>query len=376
MKKNNLFALAISTVMLSSCMFFSVPESTTIEAVGDEIEGVGTDQLAVVSDSYTLTAKKKSKDSDTWILQISLKLSKNSAAPLNMLTGTPVLQLVDDTKDAIEGAEMKIGEGSLDVKTLESLRSMLADSKPGQMVCSFYMHSTDKKQVKEIMKNAKGFLIRGLAGGSSSVRSFSLEGTHSMKGRVDKYPVVMQLTINGSQVTGSYYYINAQGKKTSSTLSLSGTNEGGELNLNEVTPDGTPSGHFVGSFVSGVFNGTFVNNQGKKMPFTISEGGDGDFIEDEMFGDDGEVDVYDGDGDSSIDEYLDEYERFMKRYVSYIKKVDRNDPTFAVEYAKLMQEYQELVDKCERIRGNMSTQQAERYNKINMQLMREMENMQ
>ena len=365
MKKNNLFALAISTVMLSSCMFFSVPESTTIEAVGDEIEGVGTDQLAVVSDSYTLTAKKKSKDSDTWILQISLKLSKNSAAPLNMLTGTPVLQLVDDTKDAIEGAEMKIGEGSLDVKTLESLRSMLADSKPGQMVCSFYMHSTDKKQVKEIMKNAKGFVIKGFTGGSTSARATVSGGALQLRGVVDKYPVVMMLNIDGTQVSGSYYYVKDDGSRKSGDLSLSGTNNVGSLNLNEVAPDGTPSGHFVGALDNGYFSGTFTNNQGKKMSFALSENGD---VVD--FGSDGDVtdDAFDEEGDASIDAFLDDYEQYVKNYVAFMKKYDSKDPTAVAEYAKMVQELQRMSEKVERFNGKMSTKQIERMNKINMRI--------
>ncbi len=375
MKTTKTLLAVLFTALLSSCSFLFGSDSASIKVDGDEIEGVGTDQLAVESDTYTLSANKKSKDSDTWVLQICLKLSKNTDAPLTALKGTPVLQLLDENGDPIDGAELKIGEGSLDVKTLESLRTLLADSKRGQVLCSFYLNVTDKQLKKDIMKRAKRFVIKGLNSDRPTTVSRGGAGeTFYMHGQVDKYPVTMQLTIDGNQVSGSYYYMKADGSRNSSTLTLSGTNNNGEIDLNEVTPDGTPSGHFVGSLVDGIFSGDFTNNQGKKMQFVLSAGDTPvDMMEESG---DFDVDVADVDGDASVDEYLDEYERYVDDYISLLKRMDKSDPTFAVKYAETMQDYNRLMEKGQRIQGNMSVKQAERFNRITMKMSREMQKMQ
>ena len=181
MKTAKTLLTLLIVVMLSSCSFLFGSDSASIKAEGDEIEGVSADQLAVESDTYTLSANKKSKDSDTWVLQICLKLSKNTDASLTALKGTPVLQLLDEDGEAIDGAELKIGEGSLDVKTLENLRTLLTDSRSGQMLCSFYLNITDKKQKNDIMKRAKRFVIKGLGGRSTTTSSRGgLDGTYNM----------------------------------------------------------------------------------------------------------------------------------------------------------------------------------------------------
>lgn len=378
MKTAKTLLTLLIVVMLSSCSFLFGSDSASIKAEGDEIEGVSADQLAVESDTYTLSANKKSKDSDTWVLQICLKLSKNTDASLTALKGTPVLQLLDEDGEAIDGAELKIGEGSLDVKTLENLRTLLTDSRSGQMLCSFYLNITDKKQKNDIMKRAKRFVIKGLGGRSTTTSSRGgLDGTYNMQGQVDKYPVTMELTIDGNQVNGKYYYLKANGSRNSSTLTLSGTNDNGELNLNEVTPNGTPSGHFMGNFVDGIFSGTFVNNQGKKMQFVLSEGDiPVDMIEESDGLDVDDTSSYNDNGDASIDDYLDEYERYVDNYIKLIKKLDKNDPSFALEYAEMLQDYNRLAEKGQRLQGNMSVKQAERFNRITMKMSNAMQKMQ
>ena len=365
MKKTKTIVTALCTMMLTSCGFFSTPESANIEAQGDEIQGLGTDQMAVEGNTYTLEAKKRSKDSDTWMLQISVKLSKNTDAPLSVPAEAPVLVLTDEAGEPIGGAELKLGENSLDVKSMESLRTLLTSSTKGQLVCSFFMSTTDQKQVKEIMKSAKRFVIKGFTGGSTSARATVSGGALQLRGVVDKYPVVMMLNIDGTQVSGSYYYVKDDGSRKSGDLSLSGTNNVGSLNLNEVAPDGTPSGHFVGALDNGYFSGTFTNNQGKKMSFALSENGD---VVD--FGSDGDVtdDAFDEEGDASIDAFLDDYEQYVKNYVAFMKKYDSKDPTAVAEYAKMVQELQRMSEKVERFNGKMSTKQIERMNKINMRI--------
>ncbi|MBR2776114.1 MAG: hypothetical protein IKD75_03225 [Prevotella sp.] len=196
----------------------------------------------------------------------------------------------------------------------------------------------------------------------------------NLKGNVDKYPVTMHLEINGTLVKGSYYY-DKQGP--GAQLKLSGTNEDGVLDINETDANGTPTGHFKGKFSSGVFKGMFVTNQGKQMPFMLSESGDesadSSFDEGDSFDNDDDSDLSMDKGDSSVDAFLDEYEKFWKRYVSFIKKMDKNNPMAMTDYAKWLNQYNEYNNKLQKMRGKMSVNQINRMNQMNLELLKEMD---
>lgn len=74
-------------------------------------------------------------------------------------------------------------------------------------------------------------------------------------------------------------------------------------------------------------------------------------------------------GDVSIDEFLDEYEKFWREYAKFSKKLDQNDPTAMIEYAKLMKRAEEYDKKMKRIKGKLSIDQLNRMNKINAEMM-------
>jgi archaellum component FlaG (FlaF/FlaG flagellin family) len=80
-----------------------------------------------------------------------------------------------------------------------------------------------------------------------------------------------------------------------------------------------------------------------------------------------------GESDPSIDKYLDEYEKFVDNYTKLLKKMDKEDPTFAIEYAKVMQNYQELATRGQWLSSNMSASQLERLNKITMRMAEEIQ---
>ena len=92
--------------------------------------------------------------------------------------------------------------------------------------------------------------------------------------------------------------------------------------------------------------------------------------------DNDEYDSGDSEGDGSIDRFLDEYERFYDRYIKVIKKLDKDDPTFAIEYAKMMNSYQKLTERERQLKSNMSTSQLNRLNQIHAKLMQEMQQFQ
>ena len=84
----------------------------------------------------------------------------------------------------------------------------------------------------------------------------------------------------------------------------------------------------------------------------------------------------DDEGDPSVDRFLDEYENFFDHYMSYIKKMNKDDPTFMIEYAKLLNSYQKLAEREKQLKSKMSMSQLNRLNSISVKLMQEMQKMQ
>lgn len=215
--------------------------------------------------------------------------------------------------------------------------------------------------------------------GSESETDLEPEKDKSMdfKGSVDKYPVTMHLEINGTQVKGSYYY-DRQG--SSAKLKLLGTIEEGIMDINETDADGTPTGHFRGKYSDGVYSGHFITNQGKKMPFKLYEDGASGFSSDNDIdysnydSDDTDLSL-DNESDASIEDFLNEYEKFWKRYMSFVKKANKSDPTTMIEYGKLLNDYNNLNKRLQKIKSDLSIDQLNRMNKMNIEMMSEMQKM-
>lgn len=179
-----------------------------------------------------------------------------------------------------------------------------------------------------------------------------------LRGTVDKYPVTMHLEISGSQVKGSYYYDR---KGPDAQLNLVGTNDNGLLDINETDADGTPTGHFKGNFSNGMYTGQFITNKGKKMPFRLSEGGVAD---DASFDSDFTSDSNDGGGSEDWDAILASYERYVDKYISYMKKAKSGDISALSEYPSLLEEAQSYSEKLQHASGQLSASQLARYQKI------------
>lgn len=240
-----------------------------------------------------------------------------------------------------------------------------------------------------------------------------------LSGTVDKYPVAMVLECKGDTITGYNYYIQ-KGRKASTDLQLKGTlREDGILELFEwVKSNDYHSSHFLGAFSAEEgFQGKFDRPDGKEMNFSFridslkrdeaantplgfsrtkpanfaslvgqlrsapvnhtwfDEAMGNVVVDDEMIGDelpdDGEEFVAndseesaDISGDGSIDEYLDSYERVLNKYVSWMKKVDRDDPTALVTATSLYKELLSLSEKADKYKGRMSQAQMSRFMRI------------
>lgn len=87
--------------------------------------------------------------------------------------------------------------------------------------------------------------------------------------------VHMSLLIEGTTVTGRYYYDSQRNNGNSSSLILRGDKTGNRIKLTE-TYDGKTTGWFEGNLASGVYCGTFTRaKDGKMFDFNLVETGSG-----------------------------------------------------------------------------------------------------
>ena len=73
-------------------------------------------------------------------------------------------------------------------------------------------------------------------------------------------------------------------------------------------------------------------------------------------------------GSEDWDALLTSYEKYVDKYISYVKKAAKGDMTALAEYPSLMEKAQEFSDKLQRAQGEMSASQWARYNKITMKM--------
>lgn len=68
------------------------------------------------------------------------------------------------------------------------------------------------------------------------------------------------------------------------------------------------------------------------------------------------------------DDVLDSYENYVDKYITLAKKVQAGDMSAMAEYTSLMEEAQELGERLDGAKGEMSASQMARYNKITMKM--------
>lgn len=353
----------------TSTEFTSGELSKLIEVVDEPCQLLYAEKDGVIATQF-IKLKVKLK-----LIKESPELKKVDARDINFtgLLAVATVNLIDENETEIQDLEVKTEE-------LLKLKKLLQGKEGDEETITFEGEFHNSKEAPKWFEQAAAFtpnltsdIIVGDENVSISSNNFEINGTHDMHGAVDKYPITMHLEIDGTTVKGVYYY-DKQG--SDAELKLSGTNEDGVLDINETDSDGTPTGHFKGKFLDGTFKGTFITNQGKKMPFHVSEGGsssndDFSFDDNDMSMESDEFTT--GEGDASIDEFIDEYEKFWRKYMSFIKKANKNDPSAMMDYAKLMKQCDEYNQKLQKMKGKMSMDQLNRLNKMNLEMMSEMQ---
>lgn len=315
---------------------------------------------------YVSCSSKKSDDSISAIEALSEKVSSSG----DDWDEEKWEQATDELSDALDNLPepLEVNEKI----TLESALSAISivanmhERKAAKMIELISTSNNDKVEVAE---------------------EIAVNESYDLGGAVDKYPITMHLDIEGTQVKGSYFY-NKRGP--SAKLNLSGTFEDGEMDLNETDEKGTPTGHFKGEFEGGEYKGQFYDNKGKSMNFLVTESGasvdevlaafEGELPDDfeSVPDDDNDDDDFfaDNEGDESVDEFIKQYEKFWKKYMSVIKKLDKNDPNAMTEYFQMLSEANSYSEKLSKMHNKISLKQWEKLNKMNIEMLNEIDKLQ
>ncbi len=78
---------------------------------------------------------------------------------------------------------------------------------------------------------------------------------------------------------------------------------------------------------------------------------------------------------NSIDEMISSYDKYVDKYIATMKKAKAGDATAMSEYAGLLKQAQDLQNKIEKAKGQMTEAQLAKYQKVVNKLAKAMQNM-
>lgn len=98
-----------------------------------------------------------------------------------------------------------------------------------------------------------------------------VEEIHTFIGTVAGYEVHMQLNLDGSDVSGYYYYVSQRNKGNMSSLMVRGEKRNDTIILSESYNEEI-TGRFNGKYALGLYSGTFTRTKdGKSFGFELVE---------------------------------------------------------------------------------------------------------
>lgn len=80
-------------------------------------------------------------------------------------------------------------------------------------------------------------------------------------------------------------------------------------------------------------------------------------------------------GNANIDEWLKSYEKYTDRYISFMKKAKNGDMSAMSEYGKLLEEANDYMSKLERVKGDLTPAQLNKFNQINIKKLEALQKM-
>ena len=84
----------------------------------------------------------------------------------------------------------------------------------------------------------------------------------------------------------------------------------------------------------------------------------------------GYVIAADEDDEDSVNKMLISYEKYVNQYISALKKAKEGDPKAIIEYAKLLKKAQDLQNKLEDVKDDMTATQIKKLNNLNNKLLK------
>lgn len=174
-------------------------------------------------------------------------------------------------------------------------------------------------------------------------------------------------------------------------LDANGTTLDGELELGESSLD---------QDAQGAFEKFLVSAAGTEQEFTFSLTTSGDVLKDlmsksaglkitgmdakmntgyeasstdESSTDESSSDASASDGEissSDADSFLDEYDNYVTQYISLLKKASAGDVSAASEYANMLQSAQDMQEKLDAAKGDLTSEQVARLMKIEAKLLK------
>jgi hypothetical protein len=373
--------------ILCACAFTACgggPSSTTVTP--EEIEGESANLVSYVDESSTL-AYSSTENTNVVILKVKLHLNESlegiSEDDIKWGLGNPHVSIMDE--NGVELTTMNFGNDgySYSSEAESSFKKFLTSSTGTEKVISFCKAVSDKKRVKEIIKNAKTFKITEM--------TVETPIDANLSGSVDKYPIMMSLHINGyREAVGAYYYVRMG---SGSLLYLKGSKQGNTLSLDEFDSNNKHTGRFEGTFENGKYYGRF-KGEVREFQFSLSEDKnmqpiDLKSIDFSKFyrtyestsssSDDSSVDLSsifgsdddsDDSGSEDWDAILDAFEKYVDLLDKAFDKIENNDPTAVVEYAKMYGELLKISPKLDNAKtsNDLTSAQIARYAKINLKM--------
>lgn len=109
-------------------------------------------------------------------------------------------------------------------------------------------------------------------------------------------------------------------------------------------------------------------------PPTESEGEFGPMPHGDLESDD-DMSENSSNNDVEFDEWLKSYEKYVDRYISFLKKAKNGDTSAMSEYTKMLEEANNYFAKLEKVKGNLTPSQLNRLNQINIKKLEALQKM-
>lgn len=373
MKKLSIVIAVLSLFVLGSCASSHAPKEIS-PASTDFTDGGLAKLIEVVDEPCQLSYVKKD-DRQYIMLKVKLRLTKESAGLQKVdprdIDFTSLLSVA--TVNLVDENSIKLQELSVKPEDLLKLKKLLQKNVGDEETITFEGEFYDSKESSEWFEQADGFVpsVTGDVSGAEeeTAESFGLNLTGKFGGADDAV-----LTYDETADDGVIEF-TINGVKNVRKVKMGSYNKNTHvLILREYFVSGKYVGDFDGIWKDGVYKGVFTNTKGGSVNFTLQGTGNTEFSGTGNSSYVGNAESA-GSGSEDMDALLASYEEYVDKYISYLKKAKNGDMTALVEYPSLMQKAEEFCEKLEKVKGDMSSSQLERLNKISRKMMKAMQEM-